>query len=116
MTLRLSSSLPDDPKYANGRVYYDNLVKYVKADGLGDQLDRADIRMKPQDIVLTVASIGALIWILLSVGAIPGIVGKVGGVAFLVQFILVWLGVWLVANGPMRVPFIRWRFRGGRLA
>ena len=59
---------------------------------------------------------GALIWILLSVGAIPGIVGKVGGVAFLVQFILVWLGVWLVANGPMRVPFIRWRFRGGRLA
>jgi hypothetical protein len=23
--------------------------------------------------------------------------------------------VWLVANGPMRVPFIRWRFRGERL-
>lgn len=22
----------------------------------------------------------------------------------------------LVANGPMRVPFLRWRFRGGRLA
>ena len=58
---------------------------------------------------------GALIWILLSVGAIPGIVGKVGGSAFLIQFILVWLGVWLVANGPMRVPFIRWRFHGGRL-
>jgi hypothetical protein len=58
---------------------------------------------------------GALIWILLSVGAIPGIVGKVSGAAFLIQFILVWLGVWLVANGPMRVPFIRWRFQGGRL-
>ena len=58
---------------------------------------------------------GALIWILLSIGAIPGIVGKVSGAAFLIQFILVWLGVWLVANGPMRVPFIRWRFRGGRL-
>jgi hypothetical protein len=58
---------------------------------------------------------GALIWILLSAGAIPGIVGSVGGVAFLIQFILVWLGVWLVANGPMRVPFIRWRFRGGRI-
>jgi hypothetical protein len=58
---------------------------------------------------------GALIWILLSAGAIPGIVGSVGGVAFLIQFILVWLGVWLAANGPMRVPFIRWRFRGGRL-
>jgi hypothetical protein len=58
---------------------------------------------------------GALIWILLSAGAIPGIAGSVGGVAFLIQFILVWLGVWLVANGPMRVPFIRWRFRGGRI-
>ena len=58
---------------------------------------------------------GVLIWILLSVGAIPGIVGKVSGADFLIQFILVWLGVWLVANGPMRVPFIRWRFRGGRL-
>ena len=58
---------------------------------------------------------GALIWILLSVGAIPGIAGQVGGAAFLIQFILVWLGVWLVANGPMRVPFIRWRFHGGRL-
>ncbi len=59
---------------------------------------------------------GVLIWILLSAGAIPGIVGSVSGVAFLIQFVLVWLGVWLVANGPMRVPFIRWRFRGGRIA
>jgi hypothetical protein len=23
--------------------------------------------------------------------------------------------VWLAANGPMRVPFVHWRFRGGRL-
>jgi hypothetical protein len=58
---------------------------------------------------------GVLIWLLLSAGAIPGIVGKVSGADFLIQFILVWLGVWLAANGPMRVPFIRWRFRGGRL-
>ena len=58
---------------------------------------------------------GALIWALLVAGALPGIVGKVSGADFLIQFILVWLGVWLAANGPMRVPFIRWRFRGGRL-
>jgi TRAP-type C4-dicarboxylate transport system substrate-binding protein len=38
MTLRLSSSLPDDPKYANGRVYYDNLVKQLAAAGLADQI------------------------------------------------------------------------------
>ena len=48
-------------------------------------------------------------------GAVPGIVGSLGGAASLIQFILVWLGVWLVANGPMRVPFIRWRFLGGRI-
>ena len=39
MTLRLSSSLPDDPKYANGRVYYDNLVKQLAADGLADKIN-----------------------------------------------------------------------------
>jgi hypothetical protein len=58
---------------------------------------------------------GLLIWLLLSAGAIPGIVGTVGGAAFGIQFAAIWLGVWLVANGPMRVPFLRWRFRGGRL-
>ncbi|HKO06515.1 MAG TPA: TRAP transporter substrate-binding protein [Alphaproteobacteria bacterium] len=39
MKMRLSSSLPNDPKYANGRVYYDNLIKHVKANGLGEQID-----------------------------------------------------------------------------
>ena len=39
MKLKCSSSLPNDPKYANGRVYYDNLVKNLKANGLGEQID-----------------------------------------------------------------------------
>ncbi|GCC46061.1 hypothetical protein chiPu_0030308, partial [Chiloscyllium punctatum] len=39
MKMRCSSSLPNDPKYANGRVYYDNLVKTLKANGLGEQID-----------------------------------------------------------------------------
>lgn len=58
---------------------------------------------------------GFLVWLLLRAGAIPGLAGTVGGAAFAIQFIAVWLGVWLAANGPMRVPFIRWRFYGGRL-
>jgi len=37
--LKCSSSLPNDPKYANGRVYYDNLVKSLKANGLSEQID-----------------------------------------------------------------------------
>ena len=39
MKLKFSTSQPNDPKYANGRVYYDNLVKHVKANGLGEQID-----------------------------------------------------------------------------
>jgi hypothetical protein len=58
---------------------------------------------------------GLLIWLLLSAGHIPGIVGSVSAAQFVIQFSLIWLAVWLVANGPMRVPFIRWRFQGGRL-
>jgi tripartite ATP-independent transporter DctP family solute receptor len=38
MTMKLSSSLPNDPRYANGRVYYDNLVKALAASGLGGQI------------------------------------------------------------------------------
>ena len=41
MKLKCSSSLPNDPKYANGRVYYDNLVKNLKANGLGEQVEVA---------------------------------------------------------------------------
>src|SRR6476620_3230095 len=39
LKLKCSSSLPNDPKYANGRVYYDNLVKHLKANGLGEQVE-----------------------------------------------------------------------------
>jgi TRAP-type C4-dicarboxylate transport system substrate-binding protein len=39
MRLRLSSSLPNNPKFANGRVYYDNLVKRLAAHGLADRVD-----------------------------------------------------------------------------
>jgi hypothetical protein len=34
---------------------------------------------------------------------------------FLTQFIPLWVFVWLVSIGPMRVIVPRWRFRGGRI-
>ncbi len=37
--LKMSSSQANDPKYANGRVYYDRLMAALKANGLGDQID-----------------------------------------------------------------------------
>lgn len=38
MRMRLSSSLPNDPKYANGRVFNDNLQKAIADAGLGEQI------------------------------------------------------------------------------
>src|ERR1022692_1978198 len=63
--------------------------------------------------LVTIVPEGLLVWLLLQAGAIPGIVGAGSAPAFCLQLLAVWLSVWLVANGPMRVPFIRWRFRGG---
>src|SRR5437588_317894 len=39
MKMRISSSQQNDPKFANGRVYFDNLAKHVKAGGLSDQVE-----------------------------------------------------------------------------
>ncbi len=39
MKLRISSSQQNDPKFANGRVYFDNLSKHVKAGGLAEQVE-----------------------------------------------------------------------------
>jgi len=49
---------------------------------------------------------------------VPGIDYPSDGVpfwAFFIDFTVIWLVVWIWTNGPMRVPFIRWRFFGGRI-
>ncbi len=52
--------------------------------------------------------------ILKAIGPTPtGVSVRAGG--FAVDFLFVWLSVFVFLNGPMRVPFIRWRFRGGRV-
>jgi hypothetical protein len=65
--------------------------------------------------LVTAVNEGVLLWLLLAAGAVPGIDGPVPLSAFLLQFVTTWLVVWLTVNGPMRVPFVHWRFRGGRI-
>jgi hypothetical protein len=65
--------------------------------------------------LITAINEGALVWLLLEFETVPGIDRPVPLSAFLLQFVTTWLVIWLVVNGPMRVPFIHWRFRGGRL-
>ena len=65
--------------------------------------------------LVTLVNEGALVWLLISLHVVPGLPREVPWGAFLVQFLTTWIIVWLVVNGPMRVPFVHWRFRGGRL-
>lgn len=57
---------------------------------------------------------GIVVALLLS-GGLPWDVGDIPGTAYTVHFATTWVVIWLVANGPMRVLFVRWRFRGGQL-
>lgn len=65
--------------------------------------------------LLTGVPEGALVWLLLVQGAVPLLEAPPPTGAFLIHFAAVWVAVWFVANGPMRVPFLRWRFLGGQL-
>lgn len=54
---------------------------------------------------------GILLWILLEWSGSA----DVPEAAFLLHFASTWVLIWLTANGPLRVLFPRWRFRGGRI-
>jgi hypothetical protein len=56
---------------------------------------------------------GILVFVLLRAG-VPWDVGEVPWDLFTTHFATTWILIWLVANGPMRVPFNHWRFTGGR--
>ncbi|MEO3800401.1 hypothetical protein [Nonomuraea sp. B1E8] len=65
--------------------------------------------------LVTAVPEGLLMWLLLDRGLVPGVGGPVSAWGFAVMFGFVWLGQWLFVNGPMRVLFVKWRLRGGRL-
>lgn len=65
--------------------------------------------------LLTAVNEGIVLWLLVKADVLPGLSAGVPLSAFLIQFVTTWLVVWLWANGPMRIFFPHWRFRGGRL-
>jgi hypothetical protein len=65
--------------------------------------------------LVTAINEGALVWVLIKASAIPGVDSELKFSTFIVDFAVVWLAAFLFVNGPMRVPFIRWRHNGGRL-
>ena len=58
---------------------------------------------------------GLVIFGLVKLNFLPWMDGAgVPWLAFTILFVIVWIAQWMTANGPLRVPFVRWRFRGGR--
>lgn len=64
--------------------------------------------------LVTILNEGALVWTLVATGAWFWEVEVSFGIFFF-DLLTTWLIVWVMVNGPMRVPFIRWRFHGGEL-
>ena len=50
LRMRLSSSLPNDPKYANGRTFSDLLQKMLGENGLGEQIGARDGKLHDEDL------------------------------------------------------------------
>ncbi|CAN5721811.1 hypothetical protein BH24ACT3_BH24ACT3_09200 [soil metagenome] len=65
--------------------------------------------------LLTGINEGILAYLLLDAGLAPNLDAAPPGSTFFWHFATTWLVAFLFLNGPMRVPFIRWRFRGGRI-
>jgi hypothetical protein len=59
---------------------------------------------------------GLFIWVLLLSGVVPGVdhLGILPSIGYWILFSIIWLAVWVVSNGPLRVLSVHWRFRGGR--
>jgi hypothetical protein len=118
VTLVITPVLPDEPSY---RVTFLVLVSVILV-GIGWEFIYHGLQQFRWEKdwptlfgLLTGINEGAVIWLLLERNVVPGIHQAPPFNAFLLQFTAVWLTTWLWVNGPMRVPFIRWRFRGGRL-
>ena len=56
---------------------------------------------------------GALVYWFLSMG-FPWVAPGLAIAPFAWQFATVWVVIWMVVNGPLRIFFPRWRFAGGR--
>jgi hypothetical protein len=118
VTLAITPVLPHDPTYHDTFI----ILASVIVLGVGWEIVYHGLQQFRWEKdwptlfgLLTAINEGVLVWVLLKADAIPGIDAAPPWSTFVCQFVIVWLVSWIWVNGPMRVPFIRWRFRGGRL-
>jgi hypothetical protein len=118
ITLLITPILPNDPDYKTTYI----ILATVAVLGVGWEIIYHLVQQFRWEKdwptlfgFITCVNEGALIWFLLELEAIPGIDGEVPFSTFVIDFMVIWVVIWLWVNGPMRVPLIRWRFFGGRI-
>jgi hypothetical protein len=57
---------------------------------------------------------GALVFLLLLTGKMPFVPKAPQFVVFLIQYGLIWLCIFVLVQGPLRIFFLNWRYQGGQ--
>jgi hypothetical protein len=56
---------------------------------------------------------GAFVWLLLKMVHLPGLNPGPTLPQFLLHYSFVWLSIFVISQGPIRIFFVGWRYRGG---
>jgi len=57
---------------------------------------------------------GALVWGLILTKNLPGIPEPPPFIVFLIQYGAIWLSIFVLTQGPLRVIWLKWRYQGGQ--
>jgi hypothetical protein len=57
---------------------------------------------------------GALVWGLILTKKLPGIPGPPPFIVFLILYRAIWLSIFVLTQGPLRVIWLKWRYQGGQ--
>lgn len=118
ITLLLTPVLPNDPDY---RTTYVVLLTVAVLGVVWEIIYHLVMQFRWEKDwptlfgFVTLVNEGALVWLLLELEWVPGIDGEVPFSTFAIDFLVIWIVIWLWVNGPMRIFLIRWRFFGGRI-
>src|SRR5437764_15458381 len=57
---------------------------------------------------------GALVWGLILTKDLPGISQPPPFIVFLIQYGVIWLAIFVLTQGPLRIFWLKWRYQGGQ--
>ncbi len=57
---------------------------------------------------------GALVWGLMLTKKLPGVAEPPPFIVFLIQYGAIWLSIFVLTQGPLRVIWLKWRYQGGQ--